>query len=130
MKKWFSLSLALILLVVCFSTAYAQSEQSSWPEYESIVNEPVSAIMSIHFSFSTEGGVQEAAVTDSTAIEEICALIQGLSVVGESEMGVQFCRKEEQLFIVQLNNQCFCSHRLYPAFCIPGYCSEFCQISI
>ena len=88
MKKWFSLGLALILFVVCFSTAYAQSEQQPWPEYESIVNEPVSAIMSIHFSFSTEGGVQEAAVTDSTAIEEICALIQGLSVVGESEMGV------------------------------------------
>ena len=72
----------------CFSAAYAQSEQVSWPEYESIVNEPASAITSIQFSFSTEGGVQEATVTDSKTIEGICALIQVLSITGESDRGV------------------------------------------
>lgn len=87
MKRWFSLSLALLMLF-CFSAAYAQSEQVSWPEYESIVNEPASAITSIQFSFSTEGGVQEATVTDSKTIEGICALIQTLSIVKESDMGV------------------------------------------
>ena len=87
MKRWFSLSLALLLLF-CFSAAYAQSEQFSWPEYESIVNEPASAITSIQFSFSTEGGVQEATVTDSKTIEGVCALIQVLSITGESDMGV------------------------------------------
>ena len=87
MKRWFSLSLALLMLF-CFSAAYAQSEQVSWPEYESIVNEPASAITSIQFSFSTEGGVQEATVTDSKTIEGICALIQVLSITGESDMGV------------------------------------------
>ena len=87
MKRWFSLSLALLMLF-CFSAAYAQSEQFSWPAYESIVNEPASAITSIQFSFSTEGGVQEATVTDSKTIEGICALIQMLSIVKESDMGV------------------------------------------
>ena len=87
MKRWFFLSLALLMLF-CFSAAYAQSEQVSWPEYESIVNEPASAITSIQFSFSTEGGVQEATVTDSKTIEGICALIQVLSITGESDMGV------------------------------------------
>ena len=87
MKRWFSLSLALLMLF-CFSAAYAQSEQVSWPEYESIVNVPASAITSIQFSFSTEGGVQEATVTDSKTIEGICALIQVLSITGESDMGV------------------------------------------
>ena len=87
MKKWFSLSLALLMLF-CFSVAYAQSEQFSWPEYESIVNEPASAITSIQFSFSTEGGVQEATVTDAKTIEGVCALIQVLSITGESDMGV------------------------------------------
>ena len=87
MKRWFSLSLALLMLF-CFSAAYAQSEQFSWPEYESIVNMPASAITSIQFSFSTEGGVQEATVTDSKTIEGICALIQVLSITGESDMGV------------------------------------------
>ena len=87
MKRWFSLSLVLLMLF-CFSTAYAQSEQFSWPAYESIVNEPASAITSIQFSFSTEGGVQEATVTDSKTIEGICALIQMLSIVKESDMGV------------------------------------------
>lgn len=87
MKRWFSLSLALLMLF-CFSAAYAQSEQFSWPEYESIANEPASAITSIQFSFSTEGGVQEATVTDSKTIEGICALIQVLSITGESDMGV------------------------------------------
>lgn len=87
MKRWFSLSLVLLMLF-CFSAAYAQSEQFSWPAYESIVNEPASAITSIQFSFSTEGGVQEATVTDSKTIEGICALIQVLSITGESDMGV------------------------------------------
>ena len=87
MKRWFSLSLALLMLF-CFSAAYAQSEQFSWPAYESIVNEPASAITSIQFSFSTEGGVQEAPITDSKTIEGICALIQVLSITGESDMGV------------------------------------------
>ena len=87
MKKWFSLSLALLMLF-CFSAAYAQSEQFSWPEYESIVNMPASAITSIQFSFSTEGGVQEATVTDSKTIEGICALIQVLSITGETDTGV------------------------------------------
>lgn len=87
MKRWFSLSLALLMLF-CFSAAYAQSEQFSWPEYDSIVNEPASAITSIQFSFSTEGGVQEATVTDSKTIEGVCALIQVLSITGESDMGV------------------------------------------
>ena len=87
MKRWFSLNLAL-LMFFCFSAAYAQSEQFSWPEYESIANEPASAITSIQFSFSTEGGVQEATVTDSKTIEGVCALIQGLSITGESAMGV------------------------------------------
>ena len=87
MKRWFSLNLAL-LMFFCFSAAYAQSEQFSWPEYESIANEPASAITSIQFSFSTEGGVQEATVTDSKTIEGICALIQVLSITGESDMGV------------------------------------------
>ena len=87
MKRWFSLSLVL-LMFFCFSAAYAQSEQFSWPEYDSIVNEPASAITSIQFSFSTEGGVQEATVTDSKTIEGICALIQMLSIVKESDMGV------------------------------------------
>ena len=87
MKRLFSLNLAL-LMFFCFSAAYAQSEQFSWPEYESIANEPASAITSIQFSFSTEGGVQEATVTDSKTIEGICALIQVLSITGESDMGV------------------------------------------
>ena len=87
MKKWFSLSLALLMLF-CFSAAYAQSEQFSWPEYESIVNMPASAITSIQFSFSTEGGVQEATVTDSKTIEGVCALIQVLSVTAETDTGV------------------------------------------
>ena len=87
MKRWFSLSLVL-LMFFCFSAAYAQSEQFSWPEYDSIVNEPASAITSIQFSFSTEGGIQEATVTDSKTIEGICALIQMLSIVKESDMGV------------------------------------------
>ena len=87
MKRWFSLNLAL-LMFFCFSAAYAQSEQFSWPEYESIANEPASAITSIQFSFSTEGGVQEATVTDSKTIEGISALIQVLSITGESNMGV------------------------------------------
>lgn len=87
MKRWFSLSLVLLMLF-CFSAAYAQSEQFSWPEYDSIVNEPASAITSIQFSFSTEGGVQEATVTDSKTIEGVCALIQVLSITGESDMGV------------------------------------------
>ena len=87
MKRWFSLSLVLLMLF-CFSAAYAQSEQFSWPAYESIVNEPASAITSIQFSFSTEGGVQEATVTDSKTIEGVCALIQVLSITGESDMGV------------------------------------------
>ena len=87
MKRWFSLNLAL-LMFFCFSAAYAQSEQFSWPEYESIANEPASAITSIQFSFSTEGGVQEATITDSKTIEGICALIQVLSITGESDMGV------------------------------------------
>ena len=87
MKRWFSLSLALLMLF-CFSAAYAQSEQFSWPAYESIVNEPASAITSIQFSFSTEGGVQEATITDSKTIEGVCALIQVLSITGESDMGV------------------------------------------
>lgn len=87
MKRWFSLSLVLLMLF-CFSAAYAQYEQFSWPAYESIVNEPASAITSIQFSFSTEGGVQEATVTDSKTIEGICALIQVLSITGESDMGV------------------------------------------
>ena len=87
MKKWFSLSLALLMLF-CFSAAYAQSEQASWPEYDSIVNTPASAITSIQFSFSTEGGVQETTVTDSKTIEGICALIQVLSVTAETDTGV------------------------------------------
>ena len=87
MKRWFSLNLAL-LMFFCFSAAYAQSEQFSWPEYESIANEPASAITSIQFSFSTEGGVQEATVTDSKTIEGVCALIQVLSITGESDTGV------------------------------------------
>ena len=87
MKKWFSLSLALLMLF-CFSAAYAQSEQFSWPEYDSIVNMPASAITSIQFSFSTEGGVQEATVTDSKTIEGVCALIQVLSVTAETDTGV------------------------------------------
>ena len=87
MKRWFSLSLALLMLF-CFSAAYAQSEQFSWPAYESIVNMPASAITSIQFSFSTEGGVQEATITDAKTIEGICALIQVLSVTAETDMGV------------------------------------------
>ena len=87
MKRWFSLSLALLMLF-CFSAAYAQSEQFSWPAYESVVNEPASAITSIQFSFSTEGGVQEATITDAKTIEGVCALIQVLSITGESDMGV------------------------------------------
>ena len=87
MKRWFSLNLAL-LMFFCFSAAYAQSEQFSWPEYESIANEPASAITSIQFSFSTEGGVQEATITDAKTIEGVCALIQVLSITGESDMGV------------------------------------------
>ena len=87
MKRWFSLSLALLMLF-CFSAAYAQSEQFSWPEYESIVNMPASAITSIQFSFSTEGGVQEATITDAKTIEGVCALIQVLSITGESDIGV------------------------------------------
>ena len=87
MKRWFSLSLALLMLF-CFSAAYAQSEQVSWPEYESIVNMPASAITSIQFSFSTEAGVQEATITDAKTIEGVCALIQVLSITGESDMGV------------------------------------------
>ena len=87
MKRWVSLSLALLMLF-CFSAAYAQSEQFSWPAYESIVNMPASAITSIQFSFSTEGGVQEATITDAKAIEGVCALIQVLSITGESDMGV------------------------------------------
>ena len=87
MKRWFSLSLALLMLF-CFSAAYAQSEQFSWPAYESIVNMPASAITSIQFSFSTEGGVQEATITDAKTIEGVCALIQVLSITGESDMGV------------------------------------------
>ena len=87
MKRWFSLSLALLMLF-CFSAAYAQSEQFSWPEYDSIVNMPASAITSIQFSFSTEGGAQEATITDAKTIEGISALIQVLSITGESNMGV------------------------------------------
>ena len=87
MKRWFSLSLVLLMLF-CFSAAYAQSEQFSWPEYESIVNMPASAITSIQFSFSTEGGVQEATANDAKTIEGVCALIQVLSITGESDMGV------------------------------------------
>ena len=87
MKRWFSLSLVLLMLF-CFSAAYAQSEQFSWPAYESIVNEPASAITSIQFSFSTEAGVQEATITDAKTIEGVCALIQVLSITGESDMGV------------------------------------------
>lgn len=87
MKRWFSLSLVLLMLF-CFSAAYAQSEQFSWPAYESIVNMPASAITSIQFSFSTEGGVQEATITDAKTIEGVCALIQVLSITGESDMGV------------------------------------------
>lgn len=87
MKRWFSLSLALLMLF-CFSAAYAQSEQFSWPAYESIVNMPASAITSIQFSFSTEAGVQEATITDAKTIEGVCALIQVLSITGESDMGV------------------------------------------
>lgn len=87
MKRWFSLSLALLMLF-CFSAAYAQSEQFSWPAYESIVNMPASAITSIQFSFSTEGGVQEATITDAKTIEGVCALIQVLSITGESDRGV------------------------------------------
>ena len=87
MKRWFSLSLAL-LMFFCFSAACAQSEQFLWPEYDSIVNEPASAITSIQFSFSTEGGVQEATITDSKTIEGVCALIQVLSITGESDTGV------------------------------------------
>ena len=87
MKRWFSLSLVLLMLF-CFSAAYAQSEQFSWPAYESIVNMPASAITSIQFSFSTEGSVQEATVTDAKTIEGVCALIQVLSITGESDMGV------------------------------------------
>ena len=87
MKRWFSLSLVLLMLF-CFSAAYAQYEQFSWPEYDSIVNEPASAITSIQFSFSTEAGVQEATITDAKTIEGVCALIQVLSITGESDMGV------------------------------------------
>lgn len=87
MKRWFSLSLALLMLF-CFSAACARSEQFLWPEYDSIVNEPASAITSIQFSFSTEGGVQEATITDSKTIEGVCALIQVLSITGESDTGV------------------------------------------
>ena len=87
MKRWFSLSLALLMLF-CFSVAYAQSEQPSWPEYDGIVNIPTSAITSIQFSFSTEGGVQEATVTDSKTIEGVCALIQVLSITAETDTGV------------------------------------------
>ena len=87
MKRWLSLSLVLLMLF-CFSAAYAQYEQFSWPEYDSIVNEPASAITSIQFSFSTEGGVQEATITDAKTIEGVCALIQVLSITGESDMGV------------------------------------------
>ena len=87
MKRWFSLSLVLLMLF-CFSAAYAQSEQFSWPAYESIVNEPASAITSIQFSVSTEGGVQEATITDAKTIEGVCALIQVLSITGESDLGV------------------------------------------
>ena len=87
MKRGFSLSLALLMLF-CFSAAYAQSEQFSWPAYESIVNMPASAITSIQFSFSTEAGVQEATITDAKTIEGVCALIQVLSITGESDMGV------------------------------------------
>ena len=87
MKRWFASALALLLLV-CFTAAYAQPEQASWPEYDSIVNMPASAITSIQFSFATEGGVQEATVADSTAIGGIYALIQVLSVTGESDRGV------------------------------------------
>ena len=87
MKRWFSLSLVLLMLF-CFSAACAQSEQFLWPEYDSIVNEPASAITSIQFSFSTEGGVQEATITDAKTIEGVCALIQVLSITGESDMGV------------------------------------------
>lgn len=87
MKRWFSLSLALLMLF-CFSAAYAQSEQLSWPEYDSIVNMPASAITSIQFSFSTEGGVQEATITDSKTIGGICALIQVLSITVETDTGV------------------------------------------
>lgn len=87
MKRWFSLSLALLMLF-CFSAAYAQSKQFSWPAYESIVNMPASAITSIQFSFSTEAGVQEATITDAKTIEGVCALIQVLSITGESDMGV------------------------------------------
>lgn len=87
MKRWFSLSLALLMLF-CFSAACALSEQFLWPEYDSIVNEPASAITSIQFSFSTEGGVQEATITDSKTIEGVCALIQVLSITGESDTGV------------------------------------------
>ena len=87
MKRWFSLSLSLLMLF-CFSAAYAQSEQPSWPEYDGIVNMPASTIMSIQFSFSTEGGVQEATVTDSKTIEGVCALIQVLSITAETDTGV------------------------------------------
>ena len=87
MKRWFSLSIALLMLFY-FSAACAQSEQPSWPEYESIINMPASAITSIQFSFSTEGGVQEATITDSKTIEGVCALIHVLSITAESDMGV------------------------------------------
>ncbi len=87
MKRWFASALALLMLV-CFGAAHAQSEQVSWPEYEGVVNAPASAITSIQFSFSTEGGVQEATVTDSTAINGVYALIQALLVTGESDRGV------------------------------------------
>ena len=87
MKRWFSLSIALLMLF-CFSAAYAQSEQPSWPEYDSIINMPASAITSIQFSFSSEGGVQAATITESKTIEGVCALIQVLSITGESDMGV------------------------------------------
>ena len=86
MKRWFSLSLALLMLF-CFSAAYAQSEQFSWPAYESIVNMPASAITSIQFSFSTEAGVQEATITDAKTIEGVCALIQVFHLVPLSLRG-------------------------------------------
>lgn len=39
-----------------------------------------------------------------------------IGMSGKGEVGFRLYRKDGQLFIIQLNGQCFGFHRLYPTF--------------
>lgn len=89
MKKTFAALLVLFLLpVLLCGSAFAQSDTVLWPELETISKLSAAEIQSIHFVFLTEGGAADASVKDTKTIENICALLQTLSLGETSSMGV------------------------------------------